>query len=145
MTDIDDRTQTIHARLGGDATFAAIAARFYARMDGERRYARLRAMHPDDLEPTRASLTGFLIGWAGGPRDWFAANPGRCMMSMHTGMTIDPEVAGQWAECMEHAIRDVLPDPAPGVAPGFDAEARDIVADALTRTAHALGRAQQFR
>ena len=60
----------------------------------------------------RSSLAAFLAGWAGGPRDWFDGNPGRCMMSIHKPFTIGNEVAGQWAEAMKRAIADVAPEPA---------------------------------
>ncbi|WP_232493814.1 group II truncated hemoglobin [Novosphingobium kaempferiae] len=99
-------------RLGGAPIFEAIANRFYDLMDEDPAYARLRAMHAADLDPMRRSLPRFLAGWAGGPRDWFEANPGRCMMSLHKPFTIDHAVAGQWAEAMQRAIADVAPEPA---------------------------------
>ena len=69
-------------------------------------------MHAPDLARMRESLPKFLAGWAGGPRDWFEANPGRCMMSIHKPFTITKDTAGQWAEAMERAIADVAPEPA---------------------------------
>ncbi|MFC0206253.1 group II truncated hemoglobin [Novosphingobium soli] len=105
-------SSTPYERLGGAPVFAAIAERFYDLMETDPAYARLRAMHAPDLAPMRASLPRFLAGWAGGPRDWFEANPGRCMMSLHKPMTIDADVAGQWAEAMERAIAEVAPEPA---------------------------------
>ncbi|MDE8651801.1 group II truncated hemoglobin [Novosphingobium album (ex Liu et al. 2023)] len=99
-------------RLGGHATMEAICNRFYDLMESEPEYAELRAMHAADLAPMRQSLPLFLAGWSGGPRDWFAANPGRCMMSIHKPFTIGPDVAGQWAEAMKRAIADVAPEPA---------------------------------
>ena len=80
--------------------------RFYDLMDADPAYADLRAMHAADLGPMRASLAGFLSGWAGGPRDWFDANPGKCMMSMHSGFTITRETALQWVQAMERAFAD---------------------------------------
>jgi hemoglobin len=111
-------------RLGGAPVFEAIAARFYDLMDTDPAYARLRAMHAADLAPVRASLPRFLAGWAGGPRDWFEENLGRCMMSLHSAMPIDAEIAGQWAEAMERAIADVAPQPSPIAASMSDTLAR---------------------
>ena len=71
--------------------------------------AALRAMHAADLAPMRASLPSFLAGWSGGPRDWWEANPGKCMMSMHAPLAIDRETARQWAEAMRRAIADAAP------------------------------------
>ena len=81
-------------RLGGHATMEAICNRFYDLMDGDPAYAELRAMHAPDLAQMRKSLPLFLAGWSGGPREWFEANPGRCMMSLHRPFRIDAKVAG---------------------------------------------------
>ncbi len=99
-------------RLGGHATFEAICERFYDLMDSDPAYAQLRAMHAADLAPMRKSLPLFLAGWAGGPRDWFEQNPGKCMMSAHKPYVISKAVAGQWAEAMRRAVADVAPEPA---------------------------------
>ena len=96
-------------KLGGHETMQAICNRFYDLMESEPEYAELRAMHAPDLSRMRVALAQFLAGWAGGPRDWFDANPGRCMMSVHKPYTISKAVAGQWADAMERAIADVAP------------------------------------
>lgn len=97
-------------RLGGTPTITAIVERFYDLMEGDPAYAELRAMHAPDLSAMRKSLAGFLTGWAGGPRDWFEANPGKCMMSAHKPFTITAAVAGQWSEAMQRAIADAAPE-----------------------------------
>ncbi len=99
-------TQTPYDLLGGRAVIQRIVDRFYDLMDAEPRFAALRAMHAPDLAPMRASLAGFLSGWAGGPRDWFEANPGKCMMSAHGGLAITRETAKQWVEAMEQAVAE---------------------------------------
>ena len=93
-------------RLGGHETMQAICNRFYDLMDSDPAYADLRAMHAPDLSPMRTSLAGFLAAWAGGPRDWFTDNPGKCMMSAHKHYAITPAVAEQWADAMKRAIAD---------------------------------------
>ncbi len=95
--------------LGGHPVVQAIVDRFYDLMDSDPAYAELRAMHAPDLTKMRSALAQFLAGWSGGPRDWFEANPGRCMMSVHKPYTITREAAGQWAEAMKRAIADVAP------------------------------------
>lgn len=99
-------------RLGGAPVFEAICNRFYDLMEQDPAYTALREMHAPDLAPMRESLPKFLAGWAGGPRDWFEANPGRCMMSIHKPFTMTKDTAGQWAEAMQRAIADVAPEPA---------------------------------
>ncbi len=95
--------------IGGHETMLAICNRFYDLMDQDPAYTELRAMHSPDLTRMRTALAQFLAGWAGGPRDWFEANPGRCMMSVHKPYAISREVAGQWADAMKRAIADVAP------------------------------------
>ena len=104
--------ETPFERLGGHAAFEAICERFYDLIDSDPAYRELRAMHAANLSPMRKSLPLFLAGWAGGPRDWFDQNPGKCMMSAHKPYVISKAVAGQWAEAMRRAIADVAPEPA---------------------------------
>lgn len=92
--------------LGGRETVQRIVDRFYDLMDSAPAYRDLRSLHASDLAPMRRSLTGFLTGWLGGPSDWFAANPGKCMMSLHTRFPITAAIANQWVEAMDAAMRD---------------------------------------
>ncbi len=109
---VDTPVRTPYERLGGLDELRRITDRFYDLMEQDQAFAELRAMHAGDLGPMRESLPGFLAGWSGGPRDWFDAHPGKCMMSMHKPFPITRETAGQWAQCMERAIADTgLPDP----------------------------------
>lgn len=106
-----DEPKTPYYLLGGAPVFEAITQRFYDLMESDPAYAELRAMHEDDLTPMRQSLPLFLAGWAGGPREWFEQNPGKCMMSIHRGFRITPSSAAQWAGAMQRAIADVAPRP----------------------------------
>ncbi|MFM6951079.1 MAG: group II truncated hemoglobin [Novosphingobium sp.] len=118
-------------RVGGHPAMRAITDRFYDLMDQDPAYAELRAIHAADLTEMRAQLPLFLAGWAGGPRDWFEANPGKCMMSAHGGIPITRDTAGQWADAMTRAIADVdLPD----------REVGDAMADVLSRMARGMAR-----
>lgn len=110
MTTSAAPARTAYDALGGRPAIDRIVDRFYDLMDGEPAYAELRAMHAPDLAPMRSSLAGFLAGWSGGPRDWFEANPGKCMISAHSGFPIDAKTAGQWADAMKRAIEDCGPD-----------------------------------
>ena len=102
--------RTPYEALGGAEVIERIVGRFYDLMESDPRYAKLRAMHAADLGPMRRSLAGWLTAWAGGPRDWFDENPGKCMMSAHRGLGIAEEVAGQWVDAMARAIADSGPD-----------------------------------
>jgi len=124
---------TPYDQIGGER-LAAIVDRFYDLMDEDPAYAGLRAMHAADLGPMRASLTGFLTAWLGGPRDWFGARPGTCIMSLHGAMAIGPDVANQWIEAMERAIAAER-----GLAPDLSV----TVSRALGRMARAMARMPQ--
>jgi len=118
-------------RVGGHDVMRAITDRFYDLMDQDSAYAELRAIHAADLSDMRAQLPSFLAGWAGGPRDWFEANPGKCMMSAHGGIPITRETAGQWAEAMTRAIAE---------AKVAERDIADAMADVLGRMARGMAR-----
>jgi hemoglobin len=118
-------------RVGGHPVLQAICARFYDLMEQDPAYAELRAMHAEDLGAMRQALPLFLAGWAGGPRDWFEANPGKCMMSMHAPFPIGRQTAEQWAEAMTRAIAD---------SEVADREIGDALADVLGRMARGMAR-----
>ncbi|MCW1428993.1 group II truncated hemoglobin [Novosphingobium sp. JCM 18896] len=106
-----NRPLTAYDRLGGQPVVRRIVDRFYDLMEADPAYAELRAMHAPDLTPMRASLTGFLTAWLGGPRDWFEERPGLCMMSAHRGVTMTEPTARQWADAMTRAVQDAEADP----------------------------------
>lgn len=93
-------------QLGARPAIDRVVGRFYDLMDADPAYAELRAMHGADLSRMKEALAGFLTGWAGGPRDWFDANPGKCMMSMHAGLPITRDSAAQWVDAMQRAFAE---------------------------------------
>ncbi|MFM5907681.1 MAG: globin [Novosphingobium sp.] len=115
---VEDRPRptTPYERLGGLPVLERISNRFYDLMDSEAEFAELRAMHAPSLDKMRVALAQFLMGWSGGPRDWFEANEGRCMMSVHKPYVISAQVAGQWADAMGRAVNDELGESDPPLA-----------------------------
>lgn len=124
-------TASPYTLIGGHAVLRAITDRFYDLMEQDPAYAALRAIHAADLGPMRESLPLFLSGWAGGPRDWFEINPGKCMVSLHAPFTITPETAGQWADAMTRAVAETE------VA---DREIAEAMAAVLARMARGMAR-----
>jgi hemoglobin len=92
--------------IGGEEKVRQLVNRFYDLMDSDPAYADLRAMHAKDLGEMRTSLTGFLTGWLGGPRDWFTAHPGVCIMSAHAKIAVTPDTARQWVDAMGRALAE---------------------------------------
>lgn len=101
---------TPYEALGGAPVITRIVNRFYDLMESEEDYGELRAMHAADLGPMRQSLAGWLSAWAGGPKDWFEQNPGKCVMSAHRGLGVSKETAKQWVHAMQRAISECVPD-----------------------------------
>ena len=106
MTETAAPPATPFEALGGRETIERFVERFYDLMDSEAEFAELRAMHAPDLAPMRQSLAGFITGWAGGPRDWFEQNPGKCMMSAHKDIAATKVTVIQWINCMTRAVSD---------------------------------------
>lgn len=104
------KPQTAFDMLGGAPLVRRIVDRFYDLMDADPQYAELRQLHAAVLDPMRDSLTGFLIAWLGGPKDWFKENPGKCMISAHRDVGMTPQSARQWADAMTRAIDDCVAD-----------------------------------
>ena len=68
---------------------------------------------------------------AGGPRDWFEANPGKCMMSAHRGLGVSRETAEQWVDAMTRAIAECGPE---------DRALGQVMAERLAMMAQAMAR-----
>ena len=117
--------------VGGRDGVRRIVDRFYDIMDGDAACRALRDMHARDLTPMRESLSGFLCGWLGGDAEWFAANPGKCMMSLHARFPINAAVADQWTSAMRQAIADC----------GIEEQTASRINDALGAMASAMVRA----
>jgi hemoglobin len=127
---LDPRAPTPFEAIGGVPPIAAVVDRFYDLMETDPAYGELRDLHGPDLSPMRASLTGFLTAWLGGPRDWFAARPGACMMSIHAPVPVTPQTAGQWTHAMSRALADngVEPQLRALIDEAFDRMARGMAA-----------------
>ena len=128
MVDEAQVSRTAFDLVGGADVVRSLVDRFYDLMECDPAYGDLRALHKPDLTPMRHSLTGFLVGWLGGPRTWFEERPGMCMMSAHRDVAISEAAACQWADAMERAVLEQVPDPAlaPKLAEALGSMARGM-------------------
>lgn len=102
--------QSAFERVGGRDGLRRLAKRFYEIMSEQPAAAGIRALHRDDLGPITESLADFLMGWIGGPRDWFL-RPGRpCIMSLHRALPIGESERDQWLACMAQALSETVSD-----------------------------------
>ena len=111
MTEPTNDTMLPFEELGGAPILSALVERFYDLMESDPRFAQLRSIHGADLMPMRASLTGFLTAWLGGPRDWFVQRPGACIMSAHRQLSFGASHTDQWTAAMAQALRDINAPP----------------------------------
>lgn len=104
--------QSAFERIGGREGLGRLARRFYEIMSERPEAAGIRAMHRTELDPITDSLADFLMGWIGGPRDWFM-RPGRpCIMSLHRALPIGESERDQWLACMKQAMEETVSDDA---------------------------------
>ncbi len=102
-----ETTTTTYEQIGGDATVAKLAARFYELMDSVPQFQGLRAMHPASLEGSREKLYMFISGWTGGP-DLFVEKYGHPRLRQrHMPFAIGESERDQWVACMVLAMEDV--------------------------------------
>ena len=80
-----------YGRIGGEIVVRAIVDRFYDLVEQDSRFVALRGIHAADLGPVRHGLTRFIVGWLGGPRDWFERGP--CIMTLHRVFPVTPALA----------------------------------------------------
>ncbi|GAB4119698.1 MAG: group II truncated hemoglobin [Rubrivivax sp.] len=103
---------TPYEALGGEAGVRALVDRFYDLMDLEPGYARLRALHPQDLSGSRDKLFWFLSGWLGGP-DLYQRRFGHPRLrARHLPYAIGLTERDQWMACMVSAMAELNVDPA---------------------------------
>ncbi len=109
---MSDAAATPFARLGGEPGVRALVDRFYDLMDLEPAYARLRALHPQDLSGSRDKLHWFLCGWLGGP-DLYQQRFGHPRLrARHLPYAIGIAERDQWMACMMLAMQEQAVDPA---------------------------------
>ncbi len=95
---------TPYALLGGDAAVRALVDRFYDLMDLEPAYARLRAVHGNDLAHARDKLYWFLSGWLGGPSLYIERFGHPRLRARHLPFSIGSVERDQWMACMQQAM-----------------------------------------
>ena len=100
---------TMFERVGGTPWFEALTTRFY---DGVATDPVLRPLYPDDLEPGRAHLCGFLIQYWGGPTDYSDARGHPRLRMRHVNFAIREPERDAWFGHMADAVRAAHLDPA---------------------------------
>lgn len=91
---------------GGNEGVTTLVDAFYRVMDTLPEAEVIRAMHPDDLTPSREKLTVFLAGWLGGPRNYATKFGPIRIPAAHQHLAIDEAARAAWMRCMELAVAE---------------------------------------
>lgn len=100
-------TATLYERVGGRAWFEALTERFYAAVAAD---PILRPLYPDDLDPARERLCGFLIQYWGGPADYSNERGHPRLRMRHMGFAIGLAERDAWYRHMASAVQTAALD-----------------------------------
>jgi hemoglobin len=106
---VDNATSVFQA-IGGSATVDQLVDTFYRNMDALLAAQGIRAMHAEDLGPTRAILKLYLAEWLGGPKDYSARKGHPRLRSRHMHISIGPAERDAWMLCMDDALDATIED-----------------------------------
>lgn len=116
---------TPYQRIGGAVIVDRLVEAFYRRMDDMPEAKVIRAMHPNDLEPTKRILKRYLSEWLGGPKLYSPEKGHPRLRQRHMGFSIGAAERDAWLLCMRGALDETV----------ADAAARQDVDSAMTKLA----------
>lgn len=99
-----DNTTSIFERIGGADTVDRLVDTFYRNMDELPQARAIRAIHAEDLGPTRAILKVYLSEWLGGPKEYSAKKGHPRLRMRHAHLSIGPAERDAWMLCMNGAL-----------------------------------------
>ncbi|MCU1456168.1 MAG: globin [Actinomycetia bacterium] len=99
---------TVYEQVGGTEFFTALVERFYVHVEQD---PLLRPLYPEDLEPGKAHLAGFLVQYWGGPGTYSDERGHPRLRMRHAPFVIGPEHAQAWFAAMSAALRESGVDP----------------------------------
>ena len=93
---------TVFERVGGEAWFADLVARFYR---GVAMDPLLRPLYPDDLSASKAHMTAFLVQYWGGPGTYSEERGHPRLRMRHAPFVITSSERDAWLRHMADAVR----------------------------------------
>lgn len=97
---------TLYEAVGGEAGVRNLVGAFYRQMDGDPRFATIRAMHQGDLGEIEHKLFAYLSGWLGGPNLYIEQYGQPFMRRRHLPFAIGVAERDQWLLCMTRAMTE---------------------------------------
>ena len=98
--------------IGGAEAIRRLVARFYEQMSTLPEARALRALHPDDLRPTKEVFERYLGEWLGGPAAYSAERGHPRLRRRHMRFSIGVSERDAWMLCMRRALSEVVSDAA---------------------------------
>ena len=99
--------------IGGDEAVHRLVEAFYRNMDSRAEARTIRAMHAQDLGPTKAILKLYLSEWLGGPAEYSMRRGHPRLRRRHGHLAIGPAERDAWLGCMKAALDEAAPRPDP--------------------------------
>jgi hemoglobin len=122
---------SVYAAVGGEETFARIAAAFYRGVAAD---PVLHPMYPEeDLGPAEERLKLFLIQYWGGPTTYSELRGHPRLRMRHIPYKVDADARDRWLKCMFAALDEVA------VPPLYDGMMRDYFERAATAMINSAG------
>nr|WP_083835188.1 group II truncated hemoglobin [Novosphingobium sp. PP1Y] len=94
--------------MGGGDTIDRLVDSFYGRMERLEEARTIRAMHREDLEPSRSILKRYLTEWLGGPPAYSSERGHPRMRMRHMHVPIDSAARDAWLLCMRGALDETV-------------------------------------
>jgi hemoglobin len=101
---------TAFQRVGGQEAVDRLVDAFYRNMDSFPEAREIRAMHSEDLGPTRVLLKTYLAEWLGGPNHYSAQKGHPRMRMRHAHLRIGSAERDAWLLCMDAALDETIAD-----------------------------------
>ena len=98
---LGETSETLFDRVGGKPFFLDLVEQFYALVSKDRI---LRPLYPEDLEPGKGFLAGFLSQYWGGPADYSAERGHPRLRRRHMAFPIGQTERDSWVNHMNTAL-----------------------------------------
>lgn len=90
--------------IGGADAVDALVERFYAEMDSQPQALAIRALHGENLGPTKFVLKRYLGEWLGGPKLYSQSRGAPRLRMRHLPFPIGEAERDAWLACMATAL-----------------------------------------
>ena len=94
----------VYGKVGGETFFIELVNRFYEHVEND---SLLRPMYPEDLEPGKSHLAGFLVQYFGGPAQYSLERGHPRLRQRHRLFAIGQIERDAWVSHMTDAVKSM--------------------------------------